>query len=102
MSQDMGPHISDSHRLCSVDILSSQHTLACNLVGCQYSWVDMNTHPVHLLLYTDCLAHMEMDCKGHQVLLAQLYQFKQKVGESENEYCNIYNNGTTSIMFESI
>jgi hypothetical protein len=89
MFLDMGPHISDSHRLGSGDIPSSQHTLVCNLVGCQHSWVDMNIQPVHLLVYTDCLAHMEMDCKGHQVLLAQLHKFKQKVDESENEYSSI-------------
>jgi len=54
MSQDMGLHISDLHMLCSVDILSSPHTEAYNLVDFQYNWAGMSTHPVHSLVYTDC------------------------------------------------
>jgi hypothetical protein len=78
MSQDMDLHISDSHMLCSVHILSSQHTQVYSLVGCQYNWAGMNTHPVHLLVYTDCLAHMVMDCKDYQAPFAQLDKFKDK------------------------
>ena len=78
MSQDMDLHISGSHMLCSVHILSSQHTQVCNLVDCQYNRAGMNTHPVHLLVYIDCLAHMVMDCKDPQALLVKLDNLKDK------------------------
>ena len=78
MYQDMDLHISGSHMLCSVHILSSQHTQVYNLVDCQYNWAGTNTHPVHLLVYTDCLAHMVTDCKDHPALLVQLDIFKNK------------------------
>jgi len=72
MFWDMGPHISDLHTLCFVNILSLQHTQAYNLVDCQHNWAGTNTHPVRLLVYTDCLAHMGTVCKDLQARLAQL------------------------------
>ena len=78
MSQDMDLCISGSHMLCLVHIQSSQHTQVYSLVECQYNWAGTNTHPVHLLVYIDCLVHMVMDGKDHQALLAQLDKFKNK------------------------
>jgi len=84
MYQDMDLHISGSHMLCSVHILSSQHIQVYSLADCQYNRAGMNTHPVHLLVYTDCLAHMAMDCTDHRALLAQLVIFKEKHKTKKN------------------
>ena len=71
--QDMDLHISDWHKLCSVDILSSQHIQVYNLVDFLCNSADMSKLLDYSHSYTGYLVHKVMAHKGLQVLVQQLH-----------------------------